>query len=461
MRTTECGMDARRTGTFCTCVCLLLAGCTASGKLGWESLTAGDQAQNVEPDQESHRESDSSSPPRGPGEADRQARIMRDVREFLSRVEDAETQASQEPDTRQHNEMNRPATGQADRQARDAQADPRWARSTADRRDGRAGETTQRGARRTQPGDSRDAGHSGVALNAGLAVEEKEASVPAVPVVKSVAIVLPRLPWDEIDAAREVETNPASTKANKPLARTVGLKEDFDLDRYLATLSTHVSESGDVDEAWRLMLAGLTFGRQADIPADALPADAVRMIKEIRELVAASRYLSLHPLQPGNAMLDQVESLSSLVSDYADLEIPVVVLCSEVVMFGVYESLPSYVFEAGRASEAILYIEVENLGATKEDNGLFRSELATRLALMTQSGETIWQHQEDEIVDQCRRRRRDFFIAQRVRIPATLVAGDYVLKIVVEDRVSAKANEAVLPIEVRTPPPVVLQEQGN
>jgi len=58
----------------------------------------------------------------------------------------------------------------------------------------------------------------------------------------------------------------------------------------------------------------------------------------------------------------------------------------------------------------------------------------------------LWTHEEPEIVDDCRRRRRDFFIAQRVALPANLPAGELVLKVLVTDKQSGKAQESTLPI---------------
>ncbi|MGB0715991.1 MAG: hypothetical protein ACPGXK_08935 [Phycisphaerae bacterium] len=454
MGITEFGKDAMRTGRVCLSVCLLFAGCAASGNIGWDPL--GSESAT------SQRTHESKTPPASQSEDPidpvateraRQARIMRDVRDFLNRVEQAETQPGDHG-----------ATGHADPIYRDhGAAQHAVVRDPVDRRGVRQGDIPSSDFS-TRPRVERPSGQA-VASNAGLATDlsavQIDEPLPAVPVVKSVSIVLPRLPWDEIDASRENQGDDPTMQANQPLARTVGMKADFDPDQFMERLSSRVVENGDVEQAWRLLLAGLTFERQADIPAESLPEETVDLMKQIRNLVSASRFLTMNPLQPGNEMLGEVQRLSEIVSGYADLEIPVVVLCSEVVMFGVYQELPSHVFEAGQSSEAILYIEVENLGSEKDADGLYRAELATRLELLKATGESVWKHEEKEIVDHCRRRRRDFFIAQRVRIPATLVAGEYVLKIVVEDMVSSKANEAVLPIEIGSQAPVVRQSSGN
>ena len=60
----------------------------------------------------------------------------------------------------------------------------------------------------------------------------------------------------------------------------------------------------------------------------------------------------------------------------------------------------------------------------------------------------MWHYEEPDIEDLCRQRRMDFFIAQRVALPPTLPAGEYVLKVLVEDKLSGRAHEAVYPLTI-------------
>ena len=105
-------------------------------------------------------------------------------------------------------------------------------------------------------------------------------------------------------------------------------------------------------------------------------------------------------------------------------------------------------FVAGRGSQTIVYCEIRNFRSEQANDGSYRTVLATRLELLTDAGASVWQHEEPEIVDACRRRRSDFFIAQRVTLPPTLAAGRYVLKVLVEDKLSGKASEATHSFEV-------------
>ena len=62
--------------------------------------------------------------------------------------------------------------------------------------------------------------------------------------------------------------------------------------------------------------------------------------------------------------------------------------------------------------------------------------------MLSKDGRTLWSKEEPEVLDRCRRPRSDFFLAQRVTFPTALPAGEYVLKLFVEDRVSSRATEA-------------------
>jgi len=93
--------------------------------------------------------------------------------------------------------------------------------------------------------------------------------------------------------------------------------------------------------------------------------------------------------------------------------------------------------------------------------GRFQTVLGTRLEVLSEQGQSMWQHEEREIVDLCRRRRTDFFLAQRITIPPTLPAGPYVLKVLIEDKLSNLANEATHRFTVHTPTSVAINPYGG
>ena len=63
----------------------------------------------------------------------------------------------------------------------------------------------------------------------------------------------------------------------------------------------------------------------------------------------------------------------------------------------------------------------------------------------------MWVREEPEVEDVCRRRRADFFLAQRVSFPPTLPAGDYVLKVTITDKLSGLVGGADCLFTVQAP----------
>jgi hypothetical protein len=218
-------------------------------------------------------------------------------------------------------------------------------------------------------------------------------------------------------------------------------------DQLLLDLKSRASEMNDLDSEWRLRLAQLAFHRDAEAVevSSNLPAGVRKMLTALIRAGVAVRQVARNPFLVGEEPLQRVEELRQVLADGADPVIPAVALCSKVVTFGVYEEMTDESLVAGQTAQTIVYTEIKNFNSELTDDGQYRTQLGTRLELFTVDGRSVWQHEEPEIVDVCRSRRSDFFIAQRVTLPPTLPAGDYILKILVEDKLSGKATEVSHP----------------
>lgn len=164
---------------------------------------------------------------------------------------------------------------------------------------------------------------------------------------------------------------------------------------------------------------------------------------------------SLADMQEGqsalsNAVLPAMERLQQRVSERIDPEIASVALCRKVVTFGVYEEAVSEDFLAGRPIQTIVYSEIRHLRSQELEDGTHETRLGSRLELLTTEGASVWAKDEPDVVDRCRRIRSDFFIAQRISLPATLPAGEYVLKVFVEDKIADRATEKSLPLTIHS-----------
>lgn len=214
----------------------------------------------------------------------------------------------------------------------------------------------------------------------------------------------------------------------------------------LAELAKKATDHPVFEHEWSLRLAQAALNEpiEADAVGKALPDEQRRVISGVASLLSAIRHEAVNPQLPGEEALTRAAELTAILAERADPVVPTVALCRRVVTFGVYEEMPAAEFAAGRATPTIIYCEITNLRSEKSPDGLFRSALATRVELLTADGQSVWQHEEPEISDLCRNHRGDFFIAQRVTLPATLKEGPHVLKVLVEDKLSGRAAEQTL-----------------
>ena len=245
---------------------------------------------------------------------------------------------------------------------------------------------------------------------------------------------------------------PKRQTTNAPLDVSQGGQQPS-LDQLLIHLQSQAQAGSDVEAQWRLRLVQLAMGRddQSLNPSPDLSKGANRLLTALLKTAVAVRDLARSPMSTGLAALETADELRRELADQADPVVSAIALCRRVVTFGVYDEMDEADLVAGSAVQTIVYCEIRNLQSQATGDGLYETRLGTRLELLTAEGRSMWQSEEPEIVDRCRRRRMDFFIAQRVTLPPTLPAGDYVLKVLVEDKLSGRANEATYPLAISSP----------
>lgn len=265
----------------------------------------------------------------------------------------------------------------------------------------------------------------------------------AVPVIRSVSVRIPE------SAPIHQEKLPAEKTTNTPLE--VGLDDaPVTAERFIRHLKSASQQDGDIDSAWRLRVVQQSLGYEPD-SFDETPmfsADTARLFSAVMHVLSAVSALALDPLTTGEDALQSVTTLQELVADRADPIVEVVALCRRVVTFGVYDEMSDDEFVTGHPIPTIVYSEIRNFESEVTPDGTYRTVFATRIEILTADGQPVWQREEPEIIDHCRRRRHDFFIAQRITIPSTLTPGNYVLKMLVEDRLSSRVSEATLSFTV-------------
>ena len=104
----------------------------------------------------------------------------------------------------------------------------------------------------------------------------------------------------------------------------------------------------------------------------------------------------------GNVMLNRkiqpLLELADRLRSQAQLSIPTVAFCSQVVSYGVYSPMPSSRLPAGRNNDLIVYCEVANFTSIQGNDAIWRTRLRQEMVLYTDTGLAVWPAKS-----QCRR----------------------------------------------------------
>ncbi len=146
-------------------------------------------------------------------------------------------------------------------------------------------------------------------------------------------------------------------------------------------------------------------------------------------------------------MLEMAESLR----ERANLTVNNFTLCESVDHFGLYEPLAPGALQAGKNLAAIVYCEVENFRSKQTAGGMWETKLKYELAMYSEvaPGKAVFSKPATPVVDQCRSKRRDFFIADKITLPKKLTAGKYVMKVTLTDELGKRVGEASLGVELK------------
>lgn len=271
--------------------------------------------------------------------------------------------------------------------------------------------------------------------------DQSVVKLPEKPIIESVFI----------RTGTEVETaDPpaeAASAANNPLSTDPPMRA-LTVDQMLEALNTRVAESPDDTAAlWELRMLQLAVGDDQaarEVP-EGLSTEYAALLRGVIDVIVAGRAALDNPVTASDAALQAVDDLRNVLRERADLLIPTVALCTRVQAFGVYDELASDALAAHQPNRAIVYVEIGNFMSEKTGDGRYRTALADELEVLTASGQSLWRHEEPEIIDLSRQQREDFFLAQMITLPATLGPGEYVLKVTIQDALSGKSNQSILP----------------
>jgi hypothetical protein len=139
--------------------------------------------------------------------------------------------------------------------------------------------------------------------------------------------------------------------------------------------------------------------------------------------------------------LAAADELRRLLSQQSPVMIPKVALVTRVASFGSYEAISPASFPAGAPVSAFLYTEVTNFRSEPAADGKLRTLLSEAVEVFDADGKVIWQRSEPAIEDRTLSPRRDFFIPFPIHLPADTPAGEYTLKVTIEDKLGATTDQ--------------------
>jgi len=239
--------------------------------------------------------------------------------------------------------------------------------------------------------------------------------------------------------------------SNRPLL-TVEPSSNLDLKQIIQALRSQLAERpNQPDKQFALRMLSLLDGQYdlARATIDGTNAELQEVLQALVDTLIAAQPETEHGLAANaDRTLQAIEKLRRLLAARADLRMPMVAFCRSVASFGVYDRIDPLHFRAGTEHVVILYCEIANYSSRNTDDGQFETLLTLGTQIYTADGQLIQAQPEQHVRDLCRNVRRDFFIAQPLRLPATLLPGPHVLKVAVTDMLAAKRVETRLTFHI-------------
>jgi hypothetical protein len=283
--------------------------------------------------------------------------------------------------------------------------------------------------------------------NAQVSIGEPAAAAPSqpIPAVESISIK----PTPSKSAPRSGNSHKATNRGMETRPSTATAAADSLVEEFRDELK----ERKDPLSEWKLRMLLLALGRDAEAASvsEAVPPEMAGVLPALGSAAASIRDAVRNPADDSDSAMEHIDALRSRLADAVGPRVSNVALCRKVTTFGAYEEMAADEFISGRSVQTIVYAEIENLRSNPQGSGSFETRLSTRLELWSADGKSMWQREEPEVIDRCRKPRRDFFVAQRITLPPTLPEGEYVLRVTVEDKASRMISDGSVSLRLGSP----------
>lgn len=204
-------------------------------------------------------------------------------------------------------------------------------------------------------------------------------------------------------------------------------------------------------------------GPQFDDVSRRLSPESARALAQLRKVlsdIASSESIAGDPASLSTVLSTAAKELAPPPAPRS-LELGSVAMCTRVESFGRFTPYPAAKFVAGRGVPIIVYTEVKNFdqrpavpagaqpSADPASPGAWSVELGQELTLYFDSdGSKQWHQAMQTVRDVARSKRSDYYLVQRIDLPANLSVGRYNLKVLVRDQRTGQEVERALPLEI-------------
>lgn len=151
-----------------------------------------------------------------------------------------------------------------------------------------------------------------------------------------------------------------------------------------------------------------------------------------------SRHLSL--------VMNSQRLATNHLASVSNLEVRSTAFCTEVERYGVVTKFPKYQFAPDQ--EVLLYCEIENVAAKEVRDG-FETQLQGSYEIVDSTGKRIAEQILPMEPDICQNHRRDYFIVYKIYMPQQISAGQYKLRLTVEDMNARKFGQSTLDFQIK------------
>lgn len=241
---------------------------------------------------------------------------------------------------------------------------------------------------------------------------------------------------------REISRAAQAKPGVNETARAALSAGDFEtlLDTWVQAARADASFRGQLD--LRLMHVLRGEYEQARSPIDSVPDTQRSMAARLIEALIAIRDGHMgDPAGAAAAGLEAVANLAAELREASDLQISNLTICRVVTGFGQYDEIDPPRFPTLGPSEFVTYVEIANFVTRPDRDGWHETRFDMRTVIMTRAGYTVHEIKDTNIIDRCRSRRTDCYIARTVQLPAALSPGDYVAKVTIVDKLGEKVAE--------------------